>query len=124
MGTFRISGLVLRSLFKRPSTTKHPKVAREWEDGTRGRVLIDAPSCILCGICAKRCPSDALAVDRAGATWEINRMRCVQCSHCVEVCPKKCLIMDKQYTSSSMSEVIETAEIQKADKEREEKTPE
>ncbi|MDR1404553.1 MAG: 4Fe-4S dicluster domain-containing protein [Candidatus Methanoplasma sp.] len=99
MGAFRISGLILGSLFRRPATAKYPAVPREWEERTRGRIEIDASECILCGMCARKCPADALAVDKAEATWEIDMMGCVQCGHCTEICPKKCLRMEKEYTA-------------------------
>jgi formate hydrogenlyase subunit 6/NADH:ubiquinone oxidoreductase subunit I len=56
-------------------------------------------ACILCGICSKKCPTDAIKVSRDDKTWEIQRMNCVQCSCCVEVCPKKCLFNAPGYTS-------------------------
>ena len=47
----------------------------------------------------KKCPSDAIEVDRKAKTWAIDRLRCVICGACVEVCPKKCLSMDTAYTT-------------------------
>lgn len=97
MGTFKISKLMMKSLFKKPATLMYPVVKREWEEDVRGHVNIEPDLCILCSICAKKCPTQAISVEKENRTWEIDRMRCVQCAHCVEVCPKKCLHMEKQY---------------------------
>ena len=111
MGTFKISGLMLKSLFKKPATLMYPTVPREWEERTRGRIEIDSPLCILCGICSKRCPADAIRVDKPERIWEIDRMRCVQCNGCVEVCPKKCLHMDQRYTEPDTMKRVDTVSI-------------
>ncbi len=47
--------------------------------GPQGPCDNDVDACILCGICAKRCPCDAIAVDKPARTWSIDRFRCVQC---------------------------------------------
>ncbi len=111
MGSFKIGGTVLSSAFKRPSTRLYPTVPRKWQDSTRGHVEIDPEQCILCGICAKKCPADALTVDKAARTWTIDRMSCVQCRSCVESCPKKCLAMKNEYTSPNAKKVIDTVNI-------------
>ncbi|MDR3074858.1 MAG: 4Fe-4S binding protein [Candidatus Methanoplasma sp.] len=116
MGNFKISGLILRSLFRRPATSGYPAVPKEWGERTRGRIEIDAPECILCGTCARKCPTEALVVSKAEATWEIDRMRCVQCGHCVEICPKKCLRMAKEYTAPGYEGRTDLIEIPVAKK--------
>ena len=63
-----------------------------------GRAKIIDKECILCGICAKSCPADAIAVEKKERTWAIDPFRCVQCGTCVRVCPKHCLTMDPAYT--------------------------
>lgn len=97
MGSFKISKLMMKSLFKRPSTINYPATPRQWEERTRGHIEIINEDCILCGICAKKCPTQAITVLKEERRWEIERMRCVQCAHCVGVCPKKCLIMKNDY---------------------------
>ena len=84
MGAFKIAKTVLKSAFKKPATLMYPVVEREWQERTRGSIDIEADKCILCGICSKRCPADAINVDRKGGKWEIHRMQCVQCGECVE----------------------------------------
>ena len=62
------------------------------------KVRIDPEKCICCGMCARRCPAGALAVDRKGGTWSIDPYACVVCGECIESCPKHCLTMDTART--------------------------
>ena len=99
---FDMIGNIFKNLSQRPATRKYPFVKREVFRDSRGRVKgIDIDSCIFCGICSKKCPSEAINVDRAEKSWEIDPFKCVICSVCAEVCPKKCIIMDEEYTQAS-----------------------
>lgn len=98
MTVFSFSKTVLKNLFSKPVTTAYPLKPREYPDRTRGHVQIDIDQCILCGLCSRKCPADAIKVDRAGGTWSIYRFGCIQCASCVESCPKKCLSMGQAYT--------------------------
>jgi formate hydrogenlyase subunit 6/NADH:ubiquinone oxidoreductase subunit I len=100
--------MVMRSLFRKPATLMYPVVPREYTDLTRGHIDVDMNACILCGICMKKCPTDAINVDKKEKTWSIQRMRCIQCSCCVEVCPKKCLNNVGTYT---IPNVVKVADI-------------
>ena len=113
---FRIGKVLIRSLFKKPATLMYPVIPREYPERTRGSVAIEKESCILCGICAKKCPANAISVDRAGGTWTIERMRCIQCGCCVEECPKNCLEMDKPYTTPDTSKTVDVIEVPKQEK--------
>jgi formate hydrogenlyase subunit 6/NADH:ubiquinone oxidoreductase subunit I len=110
MANLKIGKMVMRSLFKKPATLMYPVVQREYKERTRGHIDIDMEACILCGICMKKCPTDAITVDRAGRTWSIQRMRCIQCSCCVDVCPKKCLVNESAYTIPNVVKLADTFE--------------
>lgn len=116
MATFKIGKVVLKSLFKKPATLMYPVVPRQWQERTRGQVGIDVDNCIVCGICAKKCPANAITVDRKARTWEIQRMQCIQCNCCVEACPKSCLVMENQYTEPGPEKVVHTFEIPQKEK--------
>lgn len=116
MGSFKIFKTVMRSLFKRPVTVKYPAEPREWEKITRGHISISETECIACGICAKKCPTDAITVSKQDRTWTIERMQCIQCSHCVNVCPKKCLHMEPQYTAPGYEKVTDVVHIPEQEK--------
>lgn len=90
--------VVLRNLVNKPVTKMYPVEKRAYFERTRGHIEIAIDQCIFCSICAKKCPTHAIGVDKGAKSWEIERMKCIQCNCCVEQCPKKCLKMDKDYT--------------------------
>ncbi|MDR0852418.1 MAG: 4Fe-4S binding protein [Clostridiales Family XIII bacterium] len=110
MANLKIGKMVMRSLFRKPATLMYPVIPRKYPENTRGHISVDMNACILCGICSKKCPTDAITVDRDAKTWSIQRMRCIQCSCCVEVCPKKCLINESSYTIPDVMKVADTYE--------------
>ena len=55
---------------------------------TSGKITNDMSTCILCGLCARVCPSECITVDRDAKTWTINRDDCVQCGACIDACKK------------------------------------
>jgi ech hydrogenase subunit F len=105
MKIFRLAGTVLKSLSRPPATRLYPFVPRVYETKTRGHIDIEIEKCILCGICDRRCPTQAISVTKAERNWSIERLRCIQCSSCVELCPTKCLSMGTQYTGPSFGSV-------------------
>lgn len=111
MATFKMGKILFKNLFSKPATRMYPVVPREWQERTRGHVEIDINNCILCGMCQRKCPANAITVNRAGRTWEIQRMQCIQCQACVDNCPKKCLTMKPEYTTPGTEKVIDTIAI-------------
>lgn len=96
MGGFKLGGMTLGSLFKKPETVLYPLESKPAPAGLKGVVDIDVDACILCGICAKRCPCDAIVVDKKTREWSLNRFQCVQCGTCILECPKHCLSMNPE----------------------------
>ena len=107
MASFKLGKMVMSSLFKKPATLMYPVIPRQWQERTRGHIENKIEDCIYCGICQKKCPTNALVVDRAARSWEIARMQCIQCSCCVEVCPKKCLTNENTYTTPSTEKIVD-----------------
>lgn len=116
MGVFSIGKVLIDSLFRKPATLMYPVIPREWEDMTRGAVGIDVDGCVLCGMCQRACPTNAITVDRSAGTWSIERMNCVQCRGCVDNCPPNCLIMEQKYTEPGVEKVIDTFNVPKKEK--------
>lgn len=108
MDIFSFSKTALKNLFSKPATRAYPLQPREYPARTRGHVIIDIDSCILCGLCSRKCPADAIKVDRAAGTWAIQRFGCVQCSSCVDCCPKKCLSMGQAYTAPNGTKGVDS----------------
>ncbi|OHB56064.1 MAG: hypothetical protein A2Y07_03080 [Planctomycetes bacterium GWF2_50_10] len=94
MRIFTFVNNVWQNITSRPATRLYPFTPRTPIAGARGHLQIDADTCIYCGICQKRCPSNALAVTREPKTWTLDPYKCIVCSYCVEACPKKCLSMN------------------------------
>jgi formate hydrogenlyase subunit 6/NADH:ubiquinone oxidoreductase subunit I len=94
---------VFKSFWRPSYTVKYPKVQKPFSDIYRGKISNDIDKCTLCRLCAIKCPTHALRVDKASSEWEINQLSCITCNYCVEVCPKKCLSMLNAYSSSVTS---------------------
>lgn len=108
MAVFKLGKMIISSLFKKPATLMYPVVPREWQERTRGHIEVDMEQCILCGICQKKCPTNAITVDRPKKSWTIERMQCIQCGCCIDYCPKKCLVNENLYTIPSTKKVVDT----------------
>jgi formate hydrogenlyase subunit 6/NADH:ubiquinone oxidoreductase subunit I len=89
----------LRNLFARPATRRYPAVRRPAYPGARGQLAIEESQCNHCGLCAKRCPADAIEVDREPPRWRVDPYRCILCGYCVEGCPKDCLSMRAEHAA-------------------------
>jgi len=96
----------LKNLFTGPATRLYPSIKRAPFARTRGSIQIDIDACIFCGMCQRKCPTQALVVNRQDKSWEIDVLRCIMCRYCVEVCPKKCLIQDNFYHPPTRGKVI------------------
>ncbi|MDP4093511.1 MAG: 4Fe-4S binding protein [Bacillota bacterium] len=93
---------VFKNLGSKPATRQYPFEKREPFKNTRGQVGgVDIDTCIFCGICSRKCPSNAITVNKNEKSWEINRYKCVVCGVCSEVCPKKCLHMQEDYRTAA-----------------------
>lgn len=110
MPIFKMAKIVTRNLFSKPATVLYPVVKKGVYANTRGSIGIEIEKCIYCGICSRRCPTGAIAVDKNEKTWTIEPFNCINCNYCVEVCPKKCLTMDNAYTTPATQKVKEVAQ--------------
>lgn len=108
MSIMNFTRTALKNFFSKPATRNYPFEQREYPERYRGRVAINIDDCIMCGLCMKKCPADAITVDRDKKTWSIQRMSCVQCSLCVGSCPKKCLSMEQRYSEPSAEKTVDT----------------
>lgn len=97
MSILSMTKTLFKSLLHGPYTAMYPIKKKETFERTRGKIDINIPDCVYCGMCQRRCPTGAITVDRVGKKWSIQRLQCIQCGYCVEGCPKKCLTMDNEY---------------------------
>jgi len=98
MAFFEMAKTAIKSVLGKPATRRYPFVAAKVTPISRGHVTIDVSSCISCGMCMKKCPAEAICVNKEEKTWTIDRLRCIVCNSCVEVCPVSCLTMDTVYS--------------------------
>ncbi len=91
MAYFEMSRLALKWVVRKPLTSRYPFEPRQAFPGSRGQLVFNKESCVYCTVCAKKCPTGALSVQRAQKQWTIDRLLCITCGCCVEACPKDCL---------------------------------
>lgn len=70
----------------------HIKV-RKAAAGASSKPKQNPETCVYCTLCAKKCPQEAITVDRAEKTWKLDESKCVECGTCVTACPKKAITM-------------------------------
>jgi formate hydrogenlyase subunit 6/NADH:ubiquinone oxidoreductase subunit I len=93
MAYFQMTRLALKWAVSKPVTTRYPFEPRQAIPGSRGRLNFTRTNCVYCTVCAKKCPTGALLVNRAQKTWAIDRLRCISCGYCVDACPKDSLAL-------------------------------
>jgi len=93
MAYFEMSRLALKWVFRKPVTSRYPFEPRRVIAGSRGRLAFTKENCVYCTVCAKKCPTGALVVNRSAKRWGIDRLRCISCGYCVEICPKGSLTL-------------------------------
>lgn len=108
MNAFKMGKVLIRNLFSQPATLMYPVKPAKITDATRGHMTIDIDNCIFCGLCAKKCPTNAITMDRNARTWSIERMKCIQCNACATACKKDALHMDPHYTAPNTVKVVDT----------------
>ena len=100
--------LVITNISRKPATRLYPFEIRAPFNEFKGRIVFDPQNCILCGICQKKCPPDAITVTKADKVWEINLFRCIMCTECVSGCPKDCLSISNERPKTGAKETVRT----------------
>ena len=101
---FDMVGNVFKNLFSKPATRLYPFEKREPFKDSRGQISgVEIDKCIFCGICQRKCPSDAIVVNKAEKSWEIDQFKCVVCNACADAWPKKCITTDAAHKTSQYS---------------------
>jgi|SRR5665647_1556170 len=111
MAFFEMVKTALKTVLQQPATILYPAQPAKKTLLSRGHVTIDESRCISCGTCQRKCPAQALVVNKESKIWQIDRLRCVVCNSCVETCPVKCLFMDTQYSAPVTARSVEIVTI-------------
>ena len=101
----KISGLLIRSLFKKPATINYPAQKSGMVEGFRGKLKFNPKLCIGCKLCMRDCPSGAIVIKKVGENKfeaEIDIAKCIYCAQCVESCPKKALESTGEFELASL----------------------
>lgn len=96
---------VLRSIFKRPATTRYPFVKSGMPEKFRGKLKFYPERCIGCKLCMKDCPSNAITIKKIGEKQfecEIDLGKCIYCAQCVDSCMKKALESTGEFELASL----------------------
>jgi formate hydrogenlyase subunit 6/NADH:ubiquinone oxidoreductase subunit I len=88
----------LRNLASRPATRRYPSVKRVRPADARGRLAVDIPTCVFCGLCVRRCPCEAITVSKDDKLFTVEMLRCIHCAACVDACNKGTLRMVPETT--------------------------
>jgi ech hydrogenase subunit F len=94
---FKMTANILRNLMVKKSTRRYPFEVREPFELVRGELVNDMEKCNLCGVCAAKCPSQCITVDKKAFTWSCDPFACIFCGVCVDACPAKSLSQKCQY---------------------------
>ncbi len=103
MPYFKMTALNLRWAVSKPVTTRYPFAPRVAIPGSRGRLEFTPENCVYCNVCAKKCPTGAIVVQRAQKRWSLDRLQCISCGFCVEVCPKKSLALATAHAAPALT---------------------
>ena len=107
MSYFTMTQMALKWVFSKPATSSYPFTPREEIKGSRGWLLFTDEACVYCNVCAKKCPTGALVVNRAEKSLAIDRLSCITCGCCVEVCPKDSLVLDSGHGNPQLVKASE-----------------
>ena len=94
---FKMTRNVLKNLFSKKATRRYPRVARTPFERLRGALFNDIGKCTFCNVCALKCPSQCIKVDKKVGTWTYDPFTCVYCGICVDICPAKSLHQKREY---------------------------
>lgn len=103
MAYFEMARLALKWAVTKPPTSRYPFEPRKMIPGSRGQLIFTKDSCVYCNVCAKKCPTGAILVNRMQKKWAIERLRCISCGYCVEACPKKSLALTAAHAEPTVT---------------------
>lgn len=77
---------------KAPAAAAEAPAAPAVQPRGDGKPVSDPSKCVYCTLCAKKCPQEAITVDRAAKTWTLDEEKCIGCGACEANCPKHCIL--------------------------------
>ncbi len=98
---------VLGNLFSKPATRAYPFETREPFAGSRGAITFDDDKCSACAACSKKCPAEAIHVDRAAKRLVFEPFRCIVCEACREICTKDAIGLEAVHRKPAAEKLVE-----------------
>ena len=92
---------IVKQFLHKPVTTTFPAEPAKSYPATRGHIVFDPAKCTSCTICMRRCPSQAISVDKAEKVWSIDLFRCIICGSCIDLCKFGALSMNTEYSEAA-----------------------
>ncbi|PKP57883.1 MAG: NADH-quinone oxidoreductase subunit I [Candidatus Altiarchaeales archaeon HGW-Altiarchaeales-1] len=93
------------ALFRKNVTLQYPKERRNRP--CRGLQKVNTDICVVCGMCARTCPIDAIKIEQKPGcektrnandyNFTVNTGSCMWCGLCEEVCPKHAIHLTNTY---------------------------
>lgn len=98
---------VVKNLFGGPATRMYPIQVREPFENARGHVVFDGDKCVLCGICALRCPAEAISINKETKELTFEPARCIVCSLCSESCKSEAVRLEFKWRAPYYKKPVE-----------------
>jgi ech hydrogenase subunit F len=98
---------ILKNLFTGYATRLYPVQVREPFDKARGHISFIEDKCIMCGVCAQRCPSASITVDKKKNELVFYPFRCIVCEVCVHACPSDAINLIFKWRPPSYDKPVE-----------------
>ena len=68
--------------------------------GVNKKGALDVSACNQCGVCAKKCPEEAISKNAKGV-YTIDKKKCTGCLTCVDACPRGIIVKDENKETPS-----------------------
>ena len=69
----------------------------------KGKIVTDVDACMACGVCVKKCPTDALRLEKDEVI--VDSDKCILCGECDIICPVNAIKLKSESTETAINEI-------------------